>query len=356
MLQFLRFDGSLVSKSEYTVVSGAEAWRFFSRWSLYAFLLAYSTVFLAAAIPFDGVFFFGGLITGVVVIRLINNILKYRSFRGGRIIVDPAGFEIFHSSGSVRIKAEDITYCELNVFGNFIIREKYLTTSFPLALLKKDDRQALLSQLHDMSPRRTALFKKVYDFFDAVLVAFILAMHIRQFIIQAYYIPTGSMEDTLLVGDHLLVEKITYGPAIPSMIGMEKPLHLDFLGIREVRRGDIIIFRPPGEDEKDFIKRCMAVEGDEYHIADGSVWINGTRVEEPYVKGLTSYRGFGDRKIEGVVPRGMVIAMGDNRENSFDSRGFGYLPVERIKGRALMLYWNSTHIKNLDFSRLGLIR
>ncbi len=104
MLQYLRFDGSLVARSEYPVVSGAEAWHFFSRRILYAFLLAYSTVFLAAAIPFDGVFFFGGLITGMIVIRLVNNILKYRSFRGGRIVVDQAGFEIFHSTGGVRIK------------------------------------------------------------------------------------------------------------------------------------------------------------------------------------------------------------------------------------------------------------
>ena len=356
MLQFLRFDGSLVARGEYPVVSGAEAWRLFSRRALYAFLLAYSTVFLAAAIPFDAVYFFGGLITGMVLIRLVNDIVKYRSFGGGKIVIDREGFEIFHSSGGVRVKAEDVTYCEVNVFGNMVVREKYMTTSFPLALLKKEDRQALLAQMHDMSPKRTEFFKKAYDFFDAVLVAFILAMHIRQFIIQAYYIPTGSMEDTLLVGDHLLVEKITYGPSIPMMIGMEKPLHLDFLGVRGVRRGDIIIFRPPGEEEKDFIKRCIAVEGDEYHIEDGSVWINGKRLEEPYVKGLTSYRGFGDRKIEGKVPAGMVIAMGDNRENSFDSRGFGYLPVERIKGRALMLYWNTAHIKNLDFSRLGLIR
>ncbi|MBP7604494.1 MAG: signal peptidase I [Spirochaetes bacterium] len=356
MLQFLRFDGSLVARGEYPVVSGAEAWRLFSRRALYAFLLAYSTVFLAAAIPFDAAYFFGGLITGMVLIRLVNDIVKYRSFGGGKIVIDREGFEIFHSSGGVRVKAEDVTYCEVNVFGNMVVREKYMTTSFPLALLKKEDRQALLAQMHDMSPKRTEFFKKAYDFFDAVLVAFILAMHIRQFIIQAYYIPTGSMEDTLLVGDHLLVEKITYGPSIPMMIGMEKPLHLDFLGVRGVRRGDIIIFRPPGEEEKDFIKRCIAVEGDEYHIEDGSVWINGKRLEEPYVKGLTSYRGFGDRKIEGKVPAGMVIAMGDNRENSFDSRGFGYLPVERIKGRALMLYWNTAHIKNLDFSRLGLIR
>lgn len=356
MLQFLRFDGSLVSRGEYPVVSGAEAWRLFSKRALYAFLLAYSTVFLAAAIPFDGVYFFGGLITGMVLIRLVNDIVKYRSFKGGKIVIDREGFEVFHSSGGVRVKAEDVTYCEVNVLGNMAVREKYMTMSFPLALLKKEDRQALLAQMHDMSPKRTELFKKANDFFDAVLVAFILAMHIRQFIIQAYYIPTGSMEDTLLVGDHLLVEKITYGPSIPRMIGMEKPLHLDFLGVRGVQRGDIIIFRPPGEEEKDFIKRCIAVEGDEYHIEDGSVWINGTRLEEPYVKGLTSYRGFGDRKIEGKVPAGMVIAMGDNRENSFDSRGFGYLPVERIKGRALLLYWNTAHIKNLDFSRLGLIR
>lgn len=356
MLQFLRFGKTGSGDFSYSIISGSQSFRFFARGAGIVLLLIYSTLFLAVAIPFAGAYFIGGMISALALLRFLNHAIKYRRFKGGRISAAGSSIEIADSAGVVKIPVEDITYCEVNVFGNLVIREKYLTTSFPLALLAPDDRSALLARFEDMAPRRTELFRKAWDFFDAVLVAFILAMHIRQFIIQAYYIPTGSMEDTLLIGDHLLVEKITYGPIIPKMIGMKNQIHLDFLGIRKMQRGDIIIFRPPGEEEKDFIKRCIAVEGDEYHIRDGRVWINGKPIDEPYVKGLTSYRGFSEKRIEGIVPKNTVIAMGDNRENSFDSRGFGYLPVERIKGKALVLYWNTAQIRNLDFSRLGLIR
>ncbi|HDP80861.1 MAG TPA: signal peptidase I [Spirochaetes bacterium] len=356
MLQFLRFDKKRVENSRFEIISGGDAFRFFSRQALYLLLLVYSTIFLAAALPFEGAYFIGGLITCIFIVRLLNQIVKYRAYRGGRIVIEPDAVEVHRAGGGVRVPADEITYVEINLLSNLVIRQKYETAVFPLSLIKEDERAALVSLFEDMSPKRTEFFKKAWDIFDAVLVAFVLAMHIRQFIVQAYFIPTGSMEDTLLVGDHLLVEKITYGPTIPRMPGMKGDVQLDVLGFREVRRGDIIIFRPPNEEEKDFIKRCIAVEGDEYHIRDGSVWINGNRLEEPYVKGITSYRGFSDRKLEGKVPPGMVIAMGDNRENSFDSRGFGFLPVKRIKGRALVLYWNTSQIRNLDFSRFGLIR
>jgi signal peptidase I len=356
MLQFLRFDRTVQDKAEYAVMQGREAFIFLSRQALYVLLLVYSTIFLAVAIPYEGTYFIGGLVTAIFLVRLINILAKYSRYRGGKIIIDASAVEVFDMEGGTRIPSDEITYCEVNVFGNLVVRQKYSAVAFPVMLLPRQSREALLARFQDMAPKRTELFKKAWDFFDAVLVAFILAMHIRQFIIQAYFIPTGSMEDTLQVGDHLLVEKITYGPIIPKMIGMKKQVHLYGLGLRDIRRGDIIIFRPPGEEEKDFIKRCIAVAGDEYHIKDGKVWINGKSQDEPYTKGITSYRGFSDRKIEGVVPRGFVIAMGDNRENSYDSRGFGYLPLERIKGKALVLYWNTTQIKNLDFSRLGLIR
>nr|HPK45256.1 signal peptidase I [Spirochaetota bacterium] len=80
------------------------------------------------------------------------------------------------------------------------------------------------------------------------------------------------------------------------------------------------------------------------------------KLDEPYVKGTTSYRGFSEKRIEGIVPKGMIVAMGDNRENSYDSRGFGYVSLDRIKGKAFILYWNTDNIKRLDFSRFGLIK
>lgn len=356
MLQFLRFDKSTVERAEFPVISGSESFKFFARRTGYLLILIYSTLFLAVAIPFQETYFIGGMIIIIFLVRFINHIVKYGRYKGGRIIVDKEGVEAAGKVGAVKVPSDSITYLEVNVLGNLVIREKYNNTAFPLMLLGEGDRTRLIGIFQDMAPKRTRIYRKAWDFFDAILVAFILAMHIRQYIVQAYFIPTGSMEDTLLVGDHLLVEKITYGPIIPRMVGMKSQVHLDALGLRGIRKGDIIIFRPPNEEEKDFIKRCIAVEGDEYHIRDGAVYVNGKKLEEPYTKGVTSYRGFSDKKIEGVVPKGRVIAMGDNRENSYDSRGFGYLPLERIKGRAFVLYWNTKQVKNLDFSRFGLIR
>lgn len=356
MLQFFRINKKKLQNVEFSIIEGSLSAKFFLKGFLYIILLAYSTIFLAVAIPFEGTYFIGGMIFMMFLVRYINHVVKYLKFKGGKIVLTPTDIDIVSKSGLSNVKVENITYIEVNVLGNLVIREKYNTASFPLSLVAEEDRDFILASFDDMAPKRTELYKKILDFFDAVLVAFILAMHIRQYIIQAYFIPTGSMEDTLLVGDHLLVEKITYGPIIPQMLGMKNQIHLDFLGLRKVNRGDIIIFKPPGEEEKDFIKRCIAIEGDEYHIIDGYVWVNGKKLSEPYTKGITSYRGFSDKKLEGIVPKGMVIAMGDNRENSFDSRGFGYLPVERIKGKALVLYWNTAQIKNFDFARIGLIR
>lgn len=356
MLQFLRFTRADGSESAFSILKGRDVLKFFTIRILGLLALAYSTVFLAVAIPYEGAYFIGGLITSMFLVRVINYAIKYGRYRGGRIAVHPSSLEIASRDETLTVNADDITYLEVNVLGNMLVRTKYDSLSFPLMLLAPADRDALIALFQDMAPRRTEVYKKIWDFFDAVLVAFILAMHIRQFIVQAYFIPTGSMEDTLQVGDHLLVEKLTYGPIVPQMIGMKQQVHLDCIGMRKVQRGDIIIFRPPNDEEKDFIKRCIAVEGDEYHIKDGAVWINGARLDEPYTKGITSYRGFSDKKLEGIVPKGMVIAMGDNRENSYDSRGFGFLPVERIKGRAWVLYWNTRQITGFDFSRIGLIR
>lgn len=356
MLQFLRFDASQVDRSEFQIISGTDAFKFFSKRIMYFILLVYSTFFLAVAIPFQYTYFIGGFVIVIFLVRLINHAIKFSVFKDGKIIIDKEGVEIFFKDDAVKISADNITYLEVNLFGNLVVREKYNKTGFPLMLIDREKRPQVLSLFQDMAPKRTAVYKKIWDFVDAVFVAFLLAMHIRQFIIQAYFIPTGSMEDTLQIGDHLLVEKITLGPSIPRMIGMEEKVHLDFLGIRVVQRGDIVIFRPPHEKEKDFIKRCIAVAGDDFSIRDGYVYINGKKKDESYVKGFTDYSGFGDKKIEGKIPEGHIVVLGDNRQNSYDSRGFGYLPIKRIKGKAFILYWNTKQIMNFDFSRFGLIR
>lgn len=369
MVQLLKFDKSRVDDTkdaQYFIISGSNSVKFFLKRVLYLILFIYSTLFLAVAIPFVKtpcipIYFIGGMITSVFIIRFINHIAKYTRFKSGGIIVNKTGIEVSDKRIKLNIPAEEITYLELNLLGNLVVREKDKSTSFPLTLINEDEREKLLTLFQDMSPKRTALYRKVWEFFDAIVVALVLAVHIIQFIIQAYFIPTGSMKDTLLVGDHLFVEKITYGPIIPAMLGMDKAVHLHWLGIREIQRGDIVIFKPPHELEKDYIKRVIAISGDRFEIDedDGVVILNGKKFDEPYVKGRTTYHNFNSEKkddIEGIVPEGKIVVLGDNRENSQDGRYFGYLDIERINGRAFILYWNTSQIMNLDFSRFGLIR
>ncbi|MBN2158095.1 MAG: signal peptidase I [Spirochaetes bacterium] len=364
MIQFLRFDGSSIEDTTFNIITGREVTLFFVKRVLCLFLFIYSTLFLAAAIPFVKtpfipIYFLGSFATMIFIIRFVNHTVQFARYRNGSISVKKEGIELKKSAATIKIAAADIGYLERNLLGNLLVRQKYAKPSFPLALLGEEDRDRLISLFTDMAPRRTAIYRKLWDFIDAIVVALVLAVHIIQYIIQAYYIPTGSMEDTLRVGDHLFVEKITYGPVIPQMIGMKKPVHLSCLGIRKIERGDIVIFRPPHDEDKDYIKRCIAVPGDRFDIREGKVYINDKAIEEPYVKGLTRSFNFGlarQNEIQGVVPEGKVVVLGDNRENSQDSRFFGYLEVERIKGKAFILYWNTAQIFKLDFSRFGLIR
>jgi len=367
MIQFFRFDSSREFDVELDIIGGREAVKFFIRRTIYLFLFIYSTLFLAVAIPFFQtpcfyIYFIGSLATGFYLVRYINYIVKYNKYKGGYIKISNTRIEIKDASKTFTIPAEDITYLEINPVGNLLIREKYQVTSFPRGLLRPEQLDVIPRVLQDMGPKRTAFLTKTWEFIDAIAVALVLAVHIIQYVVQAYFIPTESMVETLKVKDHLFVEKITYGPVIPAMFGMKEPVHLKFLAIRELRRGDIIIFTPPVEEDKhkDYIKRCIALPGDEFHIKDGFVYINGVRQDEPYTLGKPSdYIGHmitRHNNIEGKVPEGKVIVMGDNRSNSKDSRSFGYLDIKSIKGKALILYWNTDDFKRRDFSRLGLIR
>ena len=364
MIQFLRFNSDLAEDSTFSIVEGKNSIKFFSLRIFYLILFIYSTLFLAVAIPFVKtpfipIYFIGSAATVIYIIRFINHILKYFQNSQGAIRIFDAGIEIKNKNNKLNIPYNEITYIERNFLGNLVIKRESGNISFPLVLLSDDDREKLLSFFEDMSPKRTQILKKIWDIVDAIVVALVLAVHIIQYIVQAYYIPTSSMEDTLKVGDNLFVEKITYGPIVPKMIWMDKHIHLSFMGIRTVKNGDIVIFRPPHEEDKDYIKRCIAIPGDKFEIKNGHVFINDKRIDEPYAKGLTEYFSFGgekDNELQGVVPKGKIIVLGDNRENSQDSRYFGYLDINRIKGRAFILYWNRKRIMNSDFSNFGLIR
>jgi signal peptidase I len=179
------------------------------------------------------------------------------------------------------------------------------------------------------------------EYFESICVAVILALFVRTFVFQAFKIPTGSMEENLLVGDHLIVNKMLYAP-IAS--GLERTL----TPVRDVKRGDVVVFKFPNEPERDFIKRVIALPGERIHIESKKVYIDGKPLDEPYAHFLeepgTDEHVYsdprGDNMDELVVPEGQYFVMGDNRDNSHDSRFWGTLSGKLLKGRALMIYWS----------------
>ena len=188
-------------------------------------------------------------------------------------------------------------------------------------------------------------FKKstLREYFESVVIAVILALFVRTFVVQAFKIPTGSMENNLLIGDHLLVNKFVYGPA-PT--GIERTL----LPIGTIKRGEVLVFKYPEQPDRDFIKRVIGLPGETLEVRQKKVYINGKPLDEPYTHFLTAPTGsafheetsFDVREQYGpvTVPPGHYFMMGDNRDNSQDSRYWGFLPRENIKGRALLIYWS----------------
>ena len=182
----------------------------------------------------------------------------------------------------------------------------------------------------------------VREYGEAIVIAVLLALVIRTFVVQAFTIPSGSMMDTLLVGDYILVNKFLYGPEIPFT-----DLHLP--AIRDPRRGDIIVFKYPQDEKRDFIKRVVGLPGDDVQIRGHVVFINGQQLVEPYAKNLHAALPRPDAAApcgytygceSTLVPADSYFVMGDNRDNSQDSRYWGFLPRANIKGKALVIYWS----------------
>jgi signal peptidase I len=188
-----------------------------------------------------------------------------------------------------------------------------------------------------------AAFQKstLREYFESILVAVVLALFVRTFVFQAFKIPTGSMKPNLLVGDHLLVNKFIFAPTATAL---ERAL----LPMRDIRRGEIIVFKFPEEPERDFIKRVIGLPGDTIELRNQTVFINGEALTEPYAHYLfpPADEGQADsfdirRKYGPVtVPDGHYFMMGDNRDDSQDSRFWGFLPQSYVKGRALFIYWS----------------
>jgi signal peptidase I len=187
-------------------------------------------------------------------------------------------------------------------------------------------------------------FKKsiVREYFESIVIAVILALFVRTWVVQAFKIPTGSMENNLLIGDHLLVNKFVFGPT-PLAIGRA------VLPVRSIRRGDIVVFKYPDEPDRDFIKRVIGLPGETVELRNKKVHVNGKPVDEPYVHFLTpptndfqEVTSFDVRERFGpvTVPADQYFVMGDNRDNSQDSRYWGFLPRHYVKGKALIIYWS----------------
>jgi signal peptidase I len=189
----------------------------------------------------------------------------------------------------------------------------------------------------------TDTYKKstIREYFESIVIAVILALFVRTWVVQAFKIPTGSMENNLLIGDHLLVNKFVFGP---SASALERAV----LPVREIRRGDIIVFKYPDDPERDFIKRVIGLPGETLELRSKQMYVNGQPLDEPYVHFLEPASAAGEvtsfdvRERYGPVrvPEGQYFVMGDNRDNSQDSRYWGFLPRHYIKGRALMIYWS----------------
>jgi len=173
------------------------------------------------------------------------------------------------------------------------------------------------------------------EYFEALIIALVLALFIRAFVVQAFKIPSGSMLPTLQIGDHLLVNKFIYGIKIPFT---DKYI----VQLKDPKRGDIIVFEYPRDPSKDYIKRVIGTPGDTLEIRDKKVYINGEAIDEPYAQYTGGPPQDTPRDNLGplTVPENSYFVMGDNRDGSHDSRFWGFVERSEIKGRAFMIYWS----------------
>ncbi|MFH1674008.1 MAG: signal peptidase I [Pseudomonadota bacterium] len=196
-----------------------------------------------------------------------------------------------------------------------------------------------MTKTQNSSPVEPAPKKNIFrEYAEAILIAVVLALFIRAFIVQAFKIPSGSMKPTLQIGDHILVSKFIYGIKIPFT---EKTL----ISGKEPKRGDIIVFEFPEDPKKDFIKRVIGVPGDVIEIRDKKIWINNKPFND-------NYGSYSDSRLfpasvrprdnlgPVTVPPHSLFVMGDNRDQSYDSRFWGFVDFSKVKGKAFIIYWS----------------
>ena len=191
----------------------------------------------------------------------------------------------------------------------------------------------------DVPRRRKSVLR---EYIEAIAIAILLALVIRTLIVQAFTIPSGSMMDTLLVGDYILVNKFLYGPEVPLS-------EYRLPALRPPHRGDIIVFKYPQDEKRDFVKRIIGTPGDTVQVRGQQVFINGQPLTEPYVRrnlpalphaATPTFCGYAYACEPLVVPLDSYFVMGDNRDNSQDSRYWGFVKRDKIKGKAFLIYWS----------------
>ena len=185
--------------------------------------------------------------------------------------------------------------------------------------------------------------REIKEWVESIVIAVVLALLIRCFVVQAFKIPSGSMRPTLVQGDRLLVNKFLYGARIP-FTGIRLPK------VREPKIGDIIVFKYPEDPKKDFIKRLIATGGDTVEITDGDIMVNGKLVDDPLAIKEIYYYNRGEFGVEDeavTVPEGHFYVLGDNSGASRDSRYWGFVPKENMIGKAIFLFWPPRRIGTL---------
>jgi signal peptidase I len=188
-------------------------------------------------------------------------------------------------------------------------------------------------------PRRSYL----HDYFQAGVIAIIIALFVRTYLVQAFQIPSASMEGSILVGDHVLVNKFIFGP-LSSRVGH------DILPVGEVKRRDVIVFKFPDAPEKDYVKRVIGEPGDEVSIVNGVVMIRRpgettpAEISEQYVRHIDPIDGPDPERLNNrepvTVPADSYYVLGDNRDDSRDSRDWGFVHRSMIRGKVLLVYWS----------------
>ena len=202
------------------------------------------------------------------------------------------------------------------------------------------------SQTADSIPveeRRPRSKSVVQEYVEAIAIALLLALFIRTFVVQAFKIPSGSMIPTLEIGDHILVNKFLYGIRIPFW-------NKYLVRFSEPEREDVIVFIFPKDRSKDFIKRVIGLSGEKVQIVDRKIYINDKLIEDKHAR---FYRTPAGRTLDNwgpeVVPEGHLFVMGDNRNNSEDSRRWGYVPEEDVRGKAFIIYYSRDKNKRGTF-------